>query len=132
MDEANHRCVVCKLYKFHRWVNQGTVVGEEGEEQWGKNTPLRRASADGTYVERDASQSHLLSPAGEEIVNPLTGGGRHGELGGLIFQSPRIMVLNTELKSTNMICAYVPGDSRWRRMECSPMLIASSTDLFAQ
>ncbi len=49
----------------------------------------------------------------------------------LFWRVWRDEVLKAELKSTNRILTRVPGLSRCCRMKCSPMLTASSTDLFA-
>lgn len=43
-----------------------------------------------------------------------------------------MIALEGELKSTNRILEYVPGLSRCCRIECNPMLTASSTVLFAR
>ncbi len=47
LDEANDRGVVRKLQELGRGVLRCAVIGVEGEEQWGENTALRGASADG-------------------------------------------------------------------------------------
>ena len=58
----------------------------EVEEQWGENAPRAGGSVDGTDVRKEASQRHLLSSFSEEVVNPLTLGDQHGELGEFIFR----------------------------------------------
>ena len=63
----------------------------------------------------------MLSPVGEEVVNLLRGGGRHGELGEFIFQDSRVDIVEHRAEVHTMC---------WR-MKCTLMLTASSTALFA-
>ncbi len=58
LDEADNCSVVCKLQELDRGVFRGADVGVQGEGQWGGNTSLRSASADGAAVECEFTNSH--------------------------------------------------------------------------
>ena len=42
-DEANHRCIICKLYNGVGTMNRNAVVGEEGVEERTQHTALWHA-----------------------------------------------------------------------------------------
>ncbi len=50
LDEADLCGVICKLLELDGGVFRCTVVGVEGEEQWGENKALRSSNADRTGV----------------------------------------------------------------------------------
>ncbi len=47
LDEADQCGVICKLLELDGGVFRCTVIGVEGEGQWGENKALRSSSADG-------------------------------------------------------------------------------------
>ncbi|KAK5600965.1 hypothetical protein CRENBAI_006237 [Crenichthys baileyi] len=81
-EDSVNSGVIFKLHEFYRRVRRGV----EGEEEWGENTPLGGASADGSCAGEDAPQPHLLLPVLQEASDPLSGGGRDFELDELLVE----------------------------------------------
>ncbi len=82
LDEADDRCVVCKLQEFNRQVSWGAVIGVEGEEQWGEFTHPWGASVCIVCVldVMFPSLTCCLLSVRKFVIHP-TGGGWHIELG---------------------------------------------------
>ncbi len=59
LDEADDCSVVRRLQELDRGVFRYAVICVEGEEQWGENTSLRGASADGESPGCEFSQLGL-------------------------------------------------------------------------
>ncbi len=58
LDEADDCSVVRKLQELERGVIRCAVICVQGEEQWGENTSLRGASADGDSPGCEFAQPH--------------------------------------------------------------------------
>ena len=110
------RSVICRLQGFNSWVLGGAGLAVEGVEQLGKDTSLGSTSADCPCNRSHFPQPHLLFSACKEVGDPLADGGDTVSWESLEERISGMMVLNTELKSTNRNLAYVPGQSRWCRM----------------
>ena len=99
-DESYEGGVVREIQELDGLVTGGAAVGEQGEEQRGKNAALWGTGADGSRVRNVFPQLHMLLPVRQEICNPPAGGVRHMQLGELVLQ---MMVLKAELKSNRIL-----------------------------
>ncbi len=103
LDEADDRGVVRKLQELDRGVFRCAVIGVEGEEQWGENTALRGASADGESTGLSSLINCCLSVRKLVIHWQMEVGTDCVSLS--VRRRSGMMVLKAELKSTNKILA---------------------------
>ena len=84
------------------------------KEQGRKNAALGGSSADGLGFRDMFPQLHALLPIRQEVYDPPAGGVGHMELVELVLKQSWEDGVGSraELKSTNRILAYVPGESR--------------------
>ncbi len=99
LDEADDRSVVHKLQELDR----GVFRCVEGEEQWGENTALRGASADGESTGLPSLINCCLSVQKLVIHWQMEVG--TDSCVSLSVRRSGMMVLKAELKSTNKILA---------------------------
>lgn len=120
--------VACKVQQMGLscWRTEECVGRSSGESTHHQgSTSLSRCWIDNGLLMMESIKLSILHPA---FLHPSC----TVSCASLEQSMSRKMVIKVELKSTNRILAYLPGESRCCRMQCSSVLTALSTDLFAQ